>query len=103
MKTTIFAKKKVTKEGKPFIVYVGKLMKKDGKLQTVTVKFREECGAPKEDQCPCNIEFDKADGNLADRTYIDNEGNERTAYTLWLSAWKFSDEPYVDHSLDEFE
>ena len=103
MKVTVFAKKKFNKEGKPFTVFVGRLMKKSGELQTVTVKFREECGQPKEEKCPCIIEFDRENGNIQERSYIDNEGNDRTALTLWLSAWKFSEEKYIDHSLDEFE
>ena len=103
METTVFAMKKFTKEGKPFTVYTGRITKKDGTELPVTVKFREECGSPKPEICPCIIEFDKNDGNLSTRNYISKTGEERKAYTLWLSDWKKSDKEYVDHSLDEFE
>ena len=103
METTIFAMKKYTKEGKPFTVFSGRIHKKDGSELPVTIKFRESCGSPKTENCPCILEFDKAAGNLSTRTYISRTGEEKLAYTLWLSDWKISDKPYEDHSLDEFE
>ena len=108
MKTVIFAKKRTTKEGKPFTAYVTKLVKKDGEEITAGVRFREECGAPKESECPCYIEFDKTDANMTTKNMeiTDPETNEIkdvTSRTLWITAWKMSEEKYVDHSLDDFE
>lgn len=103
MKLAVFAKKKQTKDGRPFTAYVGKLNKKDGSDLYVEIKFREECGAPKPEMLPAYVEFDKAEGNLSSRTYTDKEGNEGVSYRLWLSGWRWSDEKYEDHSLDEFE
>ena len=103
MKLAVFAKKKQTKDGRPFTAYVGKLTKKDGSDVYVEIKFREECGAPKPEMLPAYVVFDKAEGNLSTRTYTDKEGNEGVSYRLWLSGWRFSDEKYEDHSLDEFE
>ena len=40
---------------------------------------------------------------MVDRKYTDKEGVEPIAKTLWISAWKNSDDVYVDHSLDDFE
>ena len=28
---------------------------------------------------------------------------QKTAYTLWVRSWTADPEPYVDHSLDDFE
>lgn len=103
MKATIFAKKGFTKDAKVFYRFISKLAKKDGSELTATVKFREDCGAPKPEECPLNIEFDKADANLAKKNVTAEDGSEFEVYTLWLSGWRRSAEAYVDHSLDEFE
>lgn len=103
MKATIFAKKRNTESGKVFFNFITTLRCKDGEDITASVKFRDECGQPKPETCPLNIEFDKKHANLAPRKYFDEEGNEKTAWTLWISAWKNSDDVYVDHSLDDFE
>lgn len=104
MKVTVFGKKKTTNEGKSFTAYVAKLQRKDGSELTASVKFREECGQPKLEECPMNIEFEKKYANLAERTYTrEDTGEDAKSYTLWISAWKPSKEAYVDHSLDDFE
>ena len=101
MKTTIFAKKRTTDEGKKFVTYIGKLLKKSGEEISVSVKFKEECGQPKAENCPMNIIFPKETANLASREYTDENGDVHKAYTLWISEWK-QGESYVDHSLDDF-
>lgn len=108
MKVLVFAKKRQTKDGKAFTAYVTKMTKKDGSDLTAGVKFREECGSPKADECPCYLLIDKLDANLSKRVReeVDAESGEirdRVSYTLWVSDWKKSDEEYVDHSLDDFE
>lgn len=104
MKATIFAKKKKTREGRTFTAYVTRLTRKDGTEVSMSAKFREDCGQPKPEECPLIIEFDKADANIAERSYIrEDTGEEAAAYTLWISAWKKSDEEYIDHSMDDFE
>ena len=104
MKITVFAKKGQTSEGRVFWNYLSTLRNKATGEDFVTqVKFRDECGAPKPETCPTNIEFDKKDANMVDRKYTDKEGVEQIAKTLWISAWKNSDDVYVDHSLDDFE
>lgn len=107
MKVLVFGKKRQTKDGKSFTAYVTKMAKRDGSELTAGVKFREECGAPKLEECPCYIEVNKSDANLATRTAeittADGEIRDVTQYTLWVSAWRKSDEVYVDHSLDEFD
>ena len=98
---TIFAKKRTNKEGKTFVSYITTLSRKDGSTLTVSVKFREEAGTPKE--CPCNIIVDKPDMNLQARKYIrEDTGEMAEAYTLWITAWKPGSK-YIDHSLDDFD
>lgn len=104
MQATIFAKKMTSKDGRNFNRYITKLTKVDGSEVTMSVKFREECGEPK--NCPMNIVFNKADANFSEKvqTYIDKDtGEEKEAVqkTLWISAWT-EGEPYIDTSLDEF-
>ena len=108
MRVVIFAKKRTTKDGKPFTAYVTKLTKKDGEEITAGVRFREECGSPKDSECPCYIEVDKSDANLATKTFetTDPETGEIKdviSRTLWITAWEKSSEEYVDHSLDDFD
>lgn len=107
MKVLVFAKKRQTKEGKQFTAYVSRLTKKDGEEITTGVKFREECGSPKAEECPCYIEIDKANANLTTKkmeiTTEDGEIKEVESKTLWVSKWKMSNEKYVDTSLDDFE
>ena len=108
MEIVVFAKNRTSKEGKKFTAYVTKLTKKNGEEITAGVRFREDCGAPKADECPCCIEVDKKDANLNTHTQLVTDpdtGEERTAiyYTMWVMNWKKSDKIYEDHSLDDFE
>lgn len=103
MELTIFAKKRTTDEGKSFYSYITTLTKKDGTKQTVGVKFREECGQPKGDKCPCNVIVDKGDANLATKSFIrEDTGEVAESLTLWVKNWKPGSE-YVDTSLDDYE
>lgn len=104
METTIFAKKRTTKDGKTFYQYLTTLEKKDGTTETVRVAFRDIDGnaMPKPETCPRNIRFEKSDANLARTRYTDNEtGEQRERKTLWVSKWE-NGSPYVDTSLDDY-
>ena len=108
MKVVIFAKKRTTKDGKPFTAYVTKLTKKDGEEITAGVRFREECGSPKDTECPLYIEVEKENANMTTKTFesTDPETGEIkdvVSRTLWVTKWERSKEKYVDHSLDDFE
>lgn len=99
---TVFAKKRTTIEGKTFYSYLSTLTKKDGTQVTCSVSFRDECGAPKPEKCPCNIIIPQTGANLSRRTFTDTHTGEiRDGFTLWVSEWTFGRE-YVDHSLDDF-
>lgn len=106
MQITIFAKRRNTKEGKTFFQYIATLTRKDGTTETVRVAFRDADGdnkPPKPDSCPRNIVFDKHDSNMATNKYTDtNTGEIKERKTLWLTNWS-EGEPYVDHSMDDYE
>ena len=102
MEITVFAKKRTSNDGKPFTTYISTLTRKDGTKQTVQVKFREECGSPKAEKCPMNIEIEKETSNMATREFTRDNGEAGTSYTLWVSNWKESANKYVDHTMDEF-
>lgn len=104
MQITIFAKKGTSKEGKNFIIYLGRLVNKNtGEEVNVRVKFREDAGQPKAERCPMNILVEKADANMVTSTYVvEDTGEERTRRTLWVSKWD-EGPAYVDHSLDEYD
>lgn len=97
----IFARKGNTKEGKVFYNYLATLTKKDGAKLPVRVKFREECGSPKADKCPMNIEVDRSNMNLSTKEFTrEDTGEIGVAYELWVTKW--SEGPaYVDHSMDD--
>lgn len=104
MEITVFAKKRKTREGKAFTSYLTKLVRKStGEAITATVKFREECGTPKAESCPCNIIVDKSQANLSSKEFErEDTGETVTSYSLWVSEWSKGSE-YVDKSLDDFE
>ena len=103
MKILVFAKKRTTKEGKKFNIYISKLNKKDGSEITCGVKFREECGAPKPEECPCYIEVAKVDCNMSTKEVVDKEtGAIYINNTLWVSKWKMLADKYEDTSMDDF-
>ena len=103
MEITIFAKKRNTSDGKTFYSYLSTLTRKDGTQQTVTVKFRDDAGNPKPENCPMNIKFSKGSANMATHEFTrEDTGEIGTSYTLWVSNWE-QGTPYVDHSLDDFE
>ena len=109
MQLTVFEKTKHTKEGKPFNTYFSKLKKKDGSEITAELKFREDCGVPKD--FPVNIIVDKSNANFSEKDVTvvskDEAGNEEervvTQRRIWIKEWNYSDDEYVDHSMDDFE
>lgn len=102
MEITIYAKRRTSNEGKTFYSYLSTLTRKDGTTQTVSVKFRDEAGNPKPENCPMNIKFDRGAANLATREFVrEDTGEIGLSYTLWVSCWE-QGTPFVDHSLDDF-
>lgn len=104
MEIGIFAKKRTTRDGKrEFYSYLTTLTRKDGSTQTVTVKFRDECGKPKPEDCPMNIKLDRSHVNMSHDNFLrEDTGEMSVSYTLWVSAWE-PGSPWVDTSLDEFD
>lgn len=103
MEITIFAKKRNTKEGKLFITYLSTLTKKSGEKETVSVKFKDTCPAPKPEDCPLNIVIEKQNANLSSRMFTNpNNGEVAISKTLWVTEYTLGGE-YVDTSLDDYE
>lgn len=108
MEITLFAKKRLTRDGKPFYSFLSTLKKKDGSDLVCTVKFNNDT-KPVPEQCPMNIVVEKSDANLSTKKFTrqvtDPETGEISteqgqSYTLWVSRWQ-PGAPYVDHSLDD--
>lgn len=111
MKITIYAKKRSTKEGKTFHVFLSKLTAKNGDEIPVTVHFKQSSGLPNPDKCPCVIEFDRTTANLSKKekhfARVDVVTGEKVETItidnqLWLSEFTVCDGEYKDTSLDEF-
>lgn len=105
MEIAIFAKKRNTRDGKVFHQFLTTLTRNDGTTETMRVAFRniDDNAMPKPESCPRNIRFDKTDANIAVSSYTDNETGEiKQRKTLWVSKWE-PGQPYVDHSLDDYE
>lgn len=103
MEFAIFAKARQTKEGKKFTSYISKFTKKSGEIVPVSVRFREECGSPRAEDCPMNIKVNKNDANMVVSDYVrEDTGEVGTSYKLWVSAWE-PGAPFVDTSLDDFD
>lgn len=101
MTLTIFAKKRKTKDGKEFPIFITRMTKKDGSELVANIQF-VDCDKPKPNACPLNIDVEKTDANLTCRTVTTDDGNVYENNTLWVKAYSESKEAYVDHSLDEF-
>ena len=104
MKTTIFAKRVKSHDGKSFVTFVTQLERKDGSRQYMKVMYtgKDKNKSFDSDACPLVIEFNREDANASTETYTDKSGEERKSYTLWLKDYQVSDEKFVDHSLDDF-
>lgn len=102
MKLTVFRKKAKSKQtGVEFNVYLGKLKNKNGNEDSVSIKFREECGVPT--TFPTIIEVERTDVNLVKKTITKEDGTTVESRTLWITKWSESDEKYRDTSLDDYE
>ena len=105
MEITIYSKKRQTRDGKKtFYNYFSTLRRKsDGSELRVSVKFREDCGSPKGEECPQNIIIEKGNANLSKKELMrEDTGEMYEVHTLWINAWR-PGAPFEDHSLDDFE
>lgn len=103
MEISIFAKKRITADGKKsFFSYLTTLVRRDGTPCTCVVKFVQPAEAPDPLDCPCNIVVTKDDCNMTQESYTDKKSGEvRTSYKLWIKKYS-AGSPYVDHSMDDF-
>lgn len=95
MKINVFKKERISKEGKKFNSYFGRLTNKSGFTENVSVKFRDIVDLP--ERFPVCAVFDKSEANLSEQI----GDNDEIYKTLWITSCNF--EPYEDHSLDEYE
>lgn len=103
MELAIFSKRRQTKDGKPYFIYIARMVKKTGEVIPCRVKFRDEAGSPRAESCPMNIVINKDDCNMAKTEYVrEDTGEVGTSYTLWVTKWEKGSD-YVDTSLDEFD
>ena len=103
MKITVFAKECKKRDGGTFYRYIGKLTRKStGEVVTVSVNFRQECGAPNPHNCPRIVEFDKKNANYSESDFTKEDGTTIKTRELWISKWKDGGE-FVDNSLDDFD
>lgn len=101
MKITVFAKERTGKDNNKFLTYLSKLIKKSGEEVTVQLKFSEECGRIKKENCPCIIEVDTSDCSYSERKVIKDD-REITNRVLWINKYTKTDEVFVDTSADVF-
>lgn len=103
---TIYSKKKQTKDGsRSFYSYYGRIRKKSGEELPVEVKFRDTCTKPDGARCPMNILIDKDGASLSKKEVVvaeTGDGERKTVYKLWLSAWQPGG-VYEDHSMDDID
>ena len=104
MKTTIFAKRIKSHDGKSFTIFVTNLERKDGTQQYMKVMYtgKDKNKSFDSDTCPLVIEFEREDANISTTPFADKNGEERKSYTLWLKDYRKLNEQFVDHSLDDF-
>lgn len=101
MELTVFAKKKTTRDGKPFTTYVSKLHRREGGDVYVEVRFKRDCPLPP--SFPCVIEVPRDYASMSERNVTREDGTVFTSRRLYVGAWNSTGKTYVDHSLDEFE
>lgn len=106
----IFGKEKIF-EGRKFSTFFTRLTNAEtGETKAFNVKFRQSCGEPDLDECPCIIDVPVEKRNLVERPIIDKDTDEpvmgddgivKMSRTIWISGWEMVG-PYVDHSLDSW-
>lgn len=110
MTMNIFGKL-VNYDGRGFNAYLTRLTNKNtGEQKSFTVKFRQSCGQPELNECPCVIEVPKGKANMTERVIYDDNGDPMTndlgeikmSRTIWVSEWSMVG-AFVDHSLDDYE
>lgn len=101
MNLTVYAKTKKTAEGRTFRIYLSRITRKStGEEVPVRINFKE--GVPLPTVFPVNLIVEKEDANLTVKHYKNDEGEDCTAHNLWIEKYTMG-EPFVDHSLDDYE
>lgn len=101
MKITVFAKERKGNDNNTFVSYLSKLTKKTGEEVTVQLKFSEECGRIKKENCPCIIEAEPCDCSYSERKVIKDD-REVINRVLWINKYTKTDEVFIDTSANVF-
>lgn len=101
MKITVFCKERNGKDNNKFLSYLSKLTKNTGEEVTVQLKFSEECGRIKKENCPCIIDVEVSDCSYSERKFIKDD-REITNRVLWINKYTKTDEVFVDTSASCF-
>lgn len=101
MKITVFAKERTGKDNNKFLTYLSKLVKKSGEEVTVQLKFSEECGRIKKENCPCIIEVDTSDCSYSERKVVKDD-REIINRVLWINKYTKTEDVFVDTSASCF-
>lgn len=101
MRLEVFGKTRLNKEGKQFTTWLSRITNmKTGEIIPIQIKFRMTAELPKD--FPVVMNIDKSACNLVKEDWKNDEGETGVKYILWVTKVK-SYEPYVDHSLDDYE
>lgn len=101
MKITVFAKERTGKDNNKFLTYLSKLTKTTGDEVTVQLKFSEECGRIKKENCPCIIEVETSDCSYSERKVVKDD-REIINRVLWINKYTKTDEVFIDNSASCF-
>ena len=101
MKITVFAKERKGKDNNTFVSYLSKLTKNTGEEVTVQIKFSDECGRIKKENCPCIIEAEPCDCSYSERKVVKDD-KEIINRVLWINKYNKTDEVFVDTSANIF-
>lgn len=103
---TIFGKTRKSADGRKFTTYFCTL---PGETDKTKVKFREECGSPKDtpvniiiEQGACNLSKERYTVEKVDKTTGETTEETRESSVLWVSSWKKSITAFVDTSMDKY-
>lgn len=102
MELTIFCKTMKKKDGGTYPRYISRLTKKNGEEVSFAVKFEQEAGQPKPENCPCIISVEKEDASYSEKKKTRDNGSTVIQREMFIKKWSKTDKEWVDNSMDAF-
>lgn len=102
MELTIFCKTMKKKDGGTYPRYISRLSKKNGEEVSFAVKFEQEAGQPKPENCPCIINVEKEDASYSEKKKTRDNGSTVIQREMYIKKWSKLDKEWVDNSMDAF-